>query len=129
MCAHIFWTPRFFHMCSRIFLFPLIFPFMSRYSKTMTSAPFSLHRTAYFQRPLTLSGPCSRPFLRMRPSTFHRRSFSSAKSMNFLAQTVPSASMMLHTASEFSPRSTAHILCSCAPFAGSALSSRYENRR
>ena len=145
MCAQVFCTPRFFHICRRIFRFPRIFPFISRCSNTITSAWFScanltmaeavffesssLQRTAYFQRFSALFGPCSRFFFRIRFSTFHRRSFSSAKLMNFLAQTVPSAFMMLHTASVLIPRSTAQIRCSCTGLSASSLFSSYENRR
>ena len=43
-CSHISWIPRFRHRCSLCLLLPRMRPFMSRYSNTITSAPFE---TAY----------------------------------------------------------------------------------
>ena len=87
-----FWISRFLHRCSFCFFFPSIFPCISRYSNTITSAWFSsayftiapaiffpssiFRRFVYAHLPCACAEPCSLWNLRIRPSVRCIRSFS-----------------------------------------------------
>ncbi len=127
-CSQRFWISRFLHSCSFCFFFPDIFPCISRYSNTITSAWFS---SAYLTIAPAIFLPklCVQTFricpssLCLRRAMFPLESadpsqrtvhpvFFTGMLINFLPRTVPSARMMVQTASVLMPKSTLQMICS-----------------